>query len=337
MDINVIIIIALAVAGVVLACIINRNNPGYRLGMIIVVVLGCVAGLLLYYYISLFGHFKLVLLVAGMAVIVLVVVYIAVVAIRYHAKIRKKANEEKRMLKQRSLEEQEKRQEEADLAFLPTDAWESDVEEEAAAGDPALEEVEFVNDDHIDDHITEEVQAAEEEITILEAPDIAAMEQEEAEPVEEEHPVMEWKEEPGEEATEETLMEEEAEEEEAEEENKPEVETEPAQGTEDTQILTEPENGEPEDTQILAEPENREPEDTPEEAAPAAARPEKDAETPFDRKKADVEELRAFIKVELYDEALKKVFKILNAGYLMTPQEKQQMRLVLMTLKEKMK
>lgn len=165
----------------------------------------------------------------------------------------------------------------------------------------------------------------------LEAPDIAAMEQEEAEPVEE-YPVMEWKEEPGEEATKETLMEEEA-----EEENKPEVETEPAQGTEDTQILTEPENGEPEVTQILMEPKNGEPEDTPEEAVPAAVRPEKDAETPFDRKKADVEELRAFIKVELYDEALKKVFKILNAGYLMTPQEKQQMRLVLMTLKEKMK
>lgn len=313
MDINVIIIIALAVAGVVLACIINRNNPGYRLGMIIVVVLGCVAGLLLYYYISLFGHFKLVLLVAGMAVIVLVVVYIAVVAIRYHAKIRKKANEEKRMLKQRSLEEQEKRQKEVDFAFLPTDTWESDVEMEAAAGDPAPAEVEFVNDDHI----TEKVQATEEEITILEETDIAAMEQEEVEPVEE-YPVMAWKEEPGEEATEETLMEEET-----EEENKPEVETEPAQGTEDTQILTEPENGEPEDT--------------PEEAAPAAARPEKDADTPFDRKEADVEELRAFIKVELYDDALKKVFKILNAGYLMTPQEKQQMRLVLMTLKEKMK
>lgn len=52
-------------------------------------------------------------------------------------------------------------------------------------------------------------------------------------------------------------------------------------------------------------------------------------------KEAELAELARLVAQKNYPDAMKKVFSILNAGYVMTPDEKQKMRLVMLTLKAK--
>lgn len=54
-----------------------------------------------------------------------------------------------------------------------------------------------------------------------------------------------------------------------------------------------------------------------------------------EKKDAEMAELLQLVAGKNYPEAMKKVFSILNAGYVMTPDEKQKMRLVMLTLKAK--
>jgi hypothetical protein len=66
--------------------------------------------------------------------------------------------------------------------------------------------------------------------------------------------------------------------------------------------------------------------------------PEEESEPVFDpaaQKLAKIDELKKLVAGKRYELALKKVFEILNKGYVMTPDEKQQMKIVMMTLKDK--
>ena len=405
MDVNIVIMIALAVVGVILACIINKDNPGYRLGMIVAIIVGCVAGLLLYYYISFFHSAKSVLLVAGGAVIVLILVYIVTVALQHHAKAGKKRREEQRIAKERqrlaALEEKQREEAYAQLQAQMKEAEEMALQHELAekedeefmtaflaeedeiAGieiETQPEEPENLPSDLEDGGLFGEEQIAREE-TVWEEEEAVYTEAgnvpgflpgdgwgEDEESITDEAPVAE-------EAEEERQQEEcaeDAEEDEALDEGIAMEPDEPKQDmegpVEEPNVTAEPLIGEAaigeteemaadeaaenvaltveeavpaeEDALVGADEEETDQaagDDVVQIASRAAAKLKEEPETPFDRKKEDIEELRALIKVGFYEEALKKVFKILNAGYLMTPQEKQQMRLVLMTLKEKMK
>ncbi len=69
-----------------------------------------------------------------------------------------------------------------------------------------------------------------------------------------------------------------------------------------------------------------------------AEQPEEEPEPVFDpaaQKLAEIDELKKLVAGKQYEPALKKVFEILNKGYVMTPDEKQQMKIVMMTLKDK--
>jgi hypothetical protein len=73
-----------------------------------------------------------------------------------------------------------------------------------------------------------------------------------------------------------------------------------------------------------------------EEAARETAEPEKhEPVDPAAKKQEEITELKKLVGGKQYDLALKKVFEILNKGYVMTPDEKQQMKIVMMTLKDK--
>ncbi|HBU12717.1 MAG TPA: hypothetical protein DEB31_08330 [Clostridiales bacterium] len=77
--------------------------------------------------------------------------------------------------------------------------------------------------------------------------------------------------------------------------------------------------------------------EAPEQPAAAARQADLASLSPQERREAEMSELKALVAQKQYDTAIKKVFGILNAGYVMTPNEKHQMKLILLTLKEKTK
>ncbi len=75
----------------------------------------------------------------------------------------------------------------------------------------------------------------------------------------------------------------------------------------------------------------------PEPAAAETPAPEDEAVDPENEKKERMAGLKKLVVSKEYGEALKKVFEILNAGYSMTLDEKQQMKIIMLTLRDKTK
>lgn len=86
---------------------------------------------------------------------------------------------------------------------------------------------------------------------------------------------------------------------------------------------------------VVFEEEAEEPVVFEEEVEEPAIEEEPEIVDPAAEKNAELAALRQLIAQKDYDESLKKVFAILNKGYVMTPDEKQQMKIIMLMLKEK--
>ncbi len=367
---GIILIIILAAAGIIAVCLLNKKNPLQRMaGGIFVIVAGLTLSLVLYFCIAYLKSVLIIVLAALAALVILSVLYAIYLSVTqrglkkamqpaaaYGAKKgymteeefraasggRNHASKERRgraiSIKETeiipdnpALESQEKKPQEG-LEWFQFSKREPDAAGQAEQTE--LPEPELAVQKPVSEKMQEEKQEAEEvkdrkqsASPVLETENSMKLEELSGLQIEEKVSVLKYmKNKEPEEYIEEVRQQE------AEEQRRKEQEAKAAEKKRKEQ--------EAEAEKRRKEEEAARQKKLEEEAAAALARQKEEEEAArelalFERKQADMDELRSLVSQGMYPQALKQVFSVLNGGYALLPEEKEQLKLILKMLKAK--